>query len=132
MVATRGHAGLNRATRGRLFRRWFGAPVLVLETVGRRSGKPRSTPVVYLRDGDAFVVMAAAAGVRTPAWWLNLEASGEGTIVVGGRRAPVRPRIPTGHERDRLWERYVSVYPPAAEYPKLGSCHMPLIVLEPG
>lgn len=111
--------------------RWFGAPVLVLETVGRRSGKPRATPVIYLREGNAFVVMAAAAGARTPAWWLNLQAGGEASVVLAGNRRRVRARVPQGEERERLWRRYLEVYPPAGEYPKLGRHAMPLVVLEP-
>src|SRR5688500_10435277 len=122
------HAAL---VRRRLFARWFGAPVLVLETVGRRSGQPRATPVVYVREGASFVVCAAAGGTRTPAWWLNLRASGEGVAVVHGRRTRVRPRVPAGDERARLWERYLGVYPAAAAYVEMAGREFPLVVLDP-
>src|SRR3954451_14871470 len=91
------HARLNRLTRGRFMPRWFGAPVLVLETVGRRSGRKRATPVLYLDDDRRVIVYAANAGAhRTPAWWLNLREAGEGTTVLRGRRTRVRPRVLEG------------------------------------
>jgi deazaflavin-dependent oxidoreductase (nitroreductase family) len=131
VLSTRAHAAVNRASGGRVGRRWFGAPVLVLETVGRKSGKARATPLVYMRDGGSFVVLAAAAGVRIPAWWLNLRDAGEGSVVVDGTRARVRPRVATGEERARLFASYLRIYPAAADYPKPGGREIPLLVLEP-
>lgn len=129
---SRVHAGLFRATRGRFVPRWFGAPVLVLETVGRRSGKPRSTPLIYLRDGERLVVLAANAGAhRVPDWWLNLRAAAEATVVEGGSRRRVRPRLILGEERERLWPGFVAIFPQAAEYPQLTDRPLPLIALDP-
>jgi F420H(2)-dependent quinone reductase len=127
------HARLNRLTRGRFVPRWFdGAPVMVLETVGRRTGKPRATPVLYLREGDALVVLAANAGVdRTPAWWLNLRASGVATVEIAGERTEVAPRLLDGAERDRLWDAFVRMYPQAAEYVAFTDRPLPLVALEP-
>ncbi len=80
--------------------------------MGRRSGEPRATPVLYLRDGDALVVCASNAGAeRTPAWWLNLREAGEGTAVVGSERTRVRPRVLEGAERERLWRAFAEMYP---------------------
>lgn len=119
-------------SRGRLLPRWFGAPVLVLETVGRRSGRARATPVLYLRDGDRFVVYAANAGAhRTPAWWLNLRDTGEGHVVLRGRRTRVRPRVLEGPERERAFDDFCAMYPQALEYPGFTDRPMPLIALEP-
>ena len=112
--------------------RWFGAPVMVLETVGRRSGRPRATPILYLRDEDRLVVMASNAGHdSTPAWWLNLRAAGEGTAVLAGERWKVRPRIPQGEERQRLWKDFNRMYPAAEDYVGFTHREIPLIVLEP-
>ena len=129
----RAHARLYRLTGGRFGRRWFaGAPVMVLQTVGRRSGERRSTPVLYLRDGAALVVMAANAGsTRTPAWWLNLQAAGYGVAVLGRDHLPVRPRELAGTERERLWRAFVEMYPQAAHYPRFTDRELPLIALEP-
>ena len=105
---------------------------MVLETVGRRSGQRRSTPVLYLRDGDALVVLAANAGAdRTPAWWVNLEAAGIGDAIVGRERVKVCPRVLAGAERDRLWRAFVDMYPQADEYTRFTDRELPLIALEP-
>lgn len=126
------HARLNRVSRGRLLPRWYGAPVLVLETVGRRSGRVRATPVLYLRDGERFVVYAANAGAhRTPAWWLNLRDAGEADVVLRGRRTRVRPRVLGGAERDRAFMAFCKMYPQAREYPGFTDRQMPLVALEP-
>jgi F420H(2)-dependent quinone reductase len=105
---------------------------MVLETVGRRSGRKRSSPVVYLRDAGALVVLNANAGAqRTPAWWLNLKEAGEGEVLIGARRMRVRPRLIAGAERDRLWYRFVEMYPPAAQYARFAEREFSLIALEP-
>src|SRR5262249_57201516 len=109
------HARLYRISGGRVLPRWFaGAPVMVLETVGRRSGRIRRTPVLYLRHGHALVVLAANAGSeRTPAWWLNLRDAGEGTVIAGRHRATVQPRVAAGAEREQLSRPFVEIYPQA-------------------
>src|ERR671917_1859826 len=74
-LPTRAHAWLLRRSKGRLGRRLFGAPVLVLRTIGRKSGEPREAPMFYLRDGDGYAVVASnAASKKPPAWFLNLQA----------------------------------------------------------
>ena len=126
------HARLNRLTRGRFMPRWFGAPVLVMETVGRRSGRQRATPVLYLDDGKRVIVYAANAGAhRVPAWWLNMSEAGEGTTVLRGKRTRVRPRVLEGAERAEAFERFCEMYPQAREYPSFTERPMPLIALEP-
>lgn len=105
---------------------------MVLETTGRRSGRQRSTPVLYLRHGDALVVMAANAGAaRTPAWWLNLRHTGHGVAQIGRVRMAVRPRELSGAERDRLWRRFIEMYPQAEHYARFTERQLPLIALEP-
>ena len=132
-LATRAHARLYRRTRGRAGRRWInGAPVLVLETIGRRSGKPRPTPVIYARDGGRLVVSAANAGAkRTPAWWLNLRERPAATVELGDRRFPVRARLAEGAERERLWALLRDVAPAIEEYRHYTSREFPVVALEP-
>ncbi|MGH2923432.1 MAG: nitroreductase/quinone reductase family protein [Solirubrobacterales bacterium] len=127
------HARLYRLSGGRFLPRWFdGAPVMVLETVGRRSGKRRRNPVLYLRDGDRLVVLAANAGSdRTPAWWLNLRAAGAGVVAIGRERTRVLPRILDGPERDRLWRAFADMYPQAKQYARFTDRPLPLVALEP-
>jgi deazaflavin-dependent oxidoreductase (nitroreductase family) len=130
-LATRAHARLYRATGGRFMPRWFGAPVIVLETVGRKSGKARQTPVLGLRDGERLVVVPANAGSdRVPAWWLNLRAAGEGVAVVRGERVRVRPRVAEGDERERLFREFVRMYPQARDYTRYTDREIPVVVLE--
>jgi deazaflavin-dependent oxidoreductase (nitroreductase family) len=127
------HARLYARSGGRFVPRWFaGAPVMVLETVGRKSGQKRRTPVLYLRDGEALVVLAANAGSeRHPAWWLNLRDAGEAEVVVGRRRARVRPRVLEGEERERLWRAFAEMYPQADDYTRFTDRELPLVALEP-
>ena len=120
-------------TGGRVLPRWFaGAPVMVLETIGRRTGQKRATPVLYLRDGEALIVLAANAGAdRTPAWWLNLREAGVGEVILGRDRLRIRPRVLEGAERERLWQAFVQMYPQAQHYTRFTDREMPLIALEP-
>jgi F420H(2)-dependent quinone reductase len=125
------HGGLFLRTQGRLLASWFGSPILVLETVGRRSGEPRTTPLVYLRHGDGFAVVPANAGAdRPPAWWLNLEAAGAGFVVHDGMRRRVTPAIATGSERERLWRRFGAVTP-VERYQRATRRALPVVVLTP-
>jgi deazaflavin-dependent oxidoreductase (nitroreductase family) len=131
-MATRAHAWAYRRLRGRGVARWFGADVMVLETVGRRTGRPRSVPVIYVRDGEDLVALAANAGLDAPpSWWLNLRDAGHGVAVVGTERRTVRPRVAQGEERERLWAKLVVAYPPAADYPRFTDRVLPVVVLEP-
>jgi deazaflavin-dependent oxidoreductase (nitroreductase family) len=131
-IWSRFHAWSYRRVDGRVVGRWFGAPLVVVQTVGRRTGKARETPVIALPEGSGFFVLAANAGNdRPPAWWLNLEAAGAGHVVTGGTRLAVRPRVAEGEERERLWARIVDAYPAAAHYPDYTDRPLPVVVLEP-
>jgi F420H(2)-dependent quinone reductase len=127
------HARLYRLTGGHFLPRWWaGAPVMVLETRGRRSGELRRTPVLYLRDGDALVVCPSNAGApRTPAWWHNLREAREGTTVIGSERTRVRPRVLEGAERERLWRAFGEMYPQLDMYTEFTERPFPLVALEP-
>jgi F420H(2)-dependent quinone reductase len=125
------HAGMLRRTGGRVLGNWFGARVLVLETVGRRSGRLRSTPLVYLPDREDLVVVAANGGAdRQPGWWLNLRSAGHAVALIEGERLHVRPREAVGAERDRLWSRF-ALHAPIATYQRRTSRTLPVVVLAP-
>ena len=126
---TAAHGALFLRTQGRLLASWFGAPILVLETVGRHSGKPRATPLVYLPHDDGFAVVPANAGAdRAPAWWLNLQAAGEGFALLGGERRGITPAIATGDEHERLWQR-LSAVTPVEHYQRRTGRPLPVVVL---
>jgi deazaflavin-dependent oxidoreductase (nitroreductase family) len=130
---TRAHAWVLRRSGGRVGRRFMGADVLVLRTVGRRSGQSREAPMFYVPFRDGWAVVASnAASARPPAWWLNLQAAPEAdALVPGGSWAPVRARRATEAERDELWPRFVAMYRGYDRYAELAAREMPVVVLEP-
>jgi deazaflavin-dependent oxidoreductase (nitroreductase family) len=90
---------------------------LLLTTTGRRSGQQRTTPVLYLEDGDALVVVASNYGKeRHPAWSGNLMANPEASVQVHERRQDVRARHADEAEKERLWPRLLEVYPAWEDY----------------
>jgi deazaflavin-dependent oxidoreductase (nitroreductase family) len=94
-------------------------PTLLLTTTGRRSGQPRTTPVLYVRDGERLVVVASNFGrEHHPAWSANLLANPEATVQVRKRRERVRARRASDEELARLWPRLLEVYPTWADYTK--------------
>jgi F420H(2)-dependent quinone reductase len=111
--------------------RWFGASILVLETVGRRTGRLRATPLAYLSHGDDLVVVPANAGADlAPAWWLNLQTAGHGVAILDNQRRSVRPRIAADTEHQQLWQRLATVAP-IDHYQRRTRRPLPIVVLEP-
>jgi deazaflavin-dependent oxidoreductase (nitroreductase family) len=112
---------LYRASRGRLTvlgpQGAAMPPTLLLTTIGRRSGKLRSTPVMYLRDGPNLVITSESFGQRHPAAWpLNLDADGNATVQVGGQIVRCRARRATQAELGRLWPQFVCIWPAHETY----------------
>jgi F420H(2)-dependent quinone reductase len=106
-------------------------PVLVLTTVGRRSGKRRSTPVGFLRYGDGYAVIASNAGSdRVPAWWLNLQADPEAEVLAGRKRHAVRARRATAAEDEFVWAEFARLNPGFDEYRSLTDRPIPVVILE--
>ena len=130
--ATKIHASLFRATDGRVGGRMVGSPVLLLVTTGRKTGRRRTTPLLYLQDGDRHVIVASNGGAaKHPVWWLNLLAHLEATVEVGGRKVHVRATEAQGEEKARLWKRLVEMYPSYEGYQKRTDREIPVILLEP-
>ena len=131
--ATRVHTIAYRLTGGLLGRRIPGIPpMLLLEHVGARSGRRRTTPLAYLEDGDRFVIVASKGGApRHPSWFHNLRANPETTVQVGSRRVPVTSRVATAPERLELWPRVVELYGGFDGYQQRTRRQIPLVILEP-
>ena len=123
---------LYRASRGRLFGRLDRAPVLLLTTTGRKSGVPRTAPVVYLADGERIVVIGSNAGnTRTPAWALNLRSNPDAEVEVRADRRRVTARVAEGEEREDLWRRMNEQYAGFDDYRSRTSRDISVFVLEP-
>jgi deazaflavin-dependent oxidoreductase (nitroreductase family) len=106
--------------------------MLLLEHVGARSGVRRTTPLVYLRDGDDVVLVASKGGFpRDPHWFHNLRAHPDATVQIGARRRPVHARVADPPQRERLWPRAVALYPGYADYQQRTSREIPLVILTP-
>jgi deazaflavin-dependent oxidoreductase (nitroreductase family) len=100
------HQWLYEHSDGRIGASLGGRPMLLLRTVGRRTGKPRTAALLYVRDANAYVVIASKGGApRHPGWFHNLTAQPDVEIQVGRERMPVHARIAEGEERSRLWAR---------------------------
>jgi F420H(2)-dependent quinone reductase len=123
---------LYRLSGGRLMGRVNRAPVLLLTTTGRKSGERRTAPVVYLADGEDYVVIGSNAGhSRPPAWSLNLKANPEAEVEVGRERRAVRARVVEGDERADLWRRHNDQYSGFDEYESRTGRDIAVFVLEP-
>jgi deazaflavin-dependent oxidoreductase (nitroreductase family) len=119
-----------RKNHGKVGGNFEGAPLLLLHTVGRRSGKQRVNPVMYLRDGERHVVFASKAGADThPDWYENLKATPDVKIEVGDSTIEVHAEEVNGPEREKLYERQASIYPNFAEYQSKTKRVIPVIAL---
>jgi len=96
---------MNVVVRRLRLRRFRGGDLLLLTTTGRKTGQPRTTPLLYLADGNRWVVVASNGGADwEPGWWLNLRAGSPATVEVEGRCTRVTGTEVTGPERDRVWQ----------------------------
>ena len=120
-----------RATRGRLMNSVGRAPVLLLTSTGRRSGKQRTAPVVYLDDGERLIVIGSNAGnLNEPGWSHNLKANPDAEVEIRGKRRRVRARVSEGHERAELWRRMNEQYAGFDDYERRTSRNIAVFVLE--
>jgi deazaflavin-dependent oxidoreductase (nitroreductase family) len=125
------HTALYRASGGRFGGSIKKAPVLLLTAKGRKTGKVRTTPLLYGRDGDHFVLVASVGGAdRNPAWFHNLQGQ-KAEVQIGREKHRVKAREAEGEERERLWAQMVAIWPPYAEYQKKTTRRIPVVVLEP-
>jgi deazaflavin-dependent oxidoreductase (nitroreductase family) len=121
-----------RASGGRLGGQMQKAPVCILRTVGRKSGKRRETPLLYLADGDKVVLVASAGGRETsPAWYHNLRAMDAAEVEIVGRRTRMTPRVAAGEERADYWPRLTEIYTDYDAYQARTEREIPVIVMSP-
>jgi deazaflavin-dependent oxidoreductase (nitroreductase family) len=125
------HVQRYRETDGAEGHDWQGTTVLILTTTGRRSGQPRSTPLIYGRHGDDYLVVASKGGAPSdPAWYGNLEADPTVEVQVKGDRFTARARTASREEKPELWQEMVSRWPAYDTYQTKTERDIPVVVLE--
>jgi deazaflavin-dependent oxidoreductase (nitroreductase family) len=130
---SRTHRAIVRLSGGRVLGSAFGMPAVDLHTIGRKSGRPRSTmltaPVI---DGDRVVLVASKGGDdRDPDWFRNLVANPEIELTMAGRRRPMRARRASAAEKAELWPRVVAAYQGYGGYQRRTGRDIPLVICEP-
>ena len=126
------HKNVYRLTGGKIGGKLGKARVLLLTSTGRKSGKPRTSPLLYASAGDGYAVIASKGGApRHPLWYLNLQASPHAEVTVGRETRHVHARDAEGEERERLWRALTDVYPGYDKYAERTSRRIPVVVLEP-
>ena len=124
------HVRVYRETAGERGYHWRGTTILLLSTQGRRSGEPRTTPLIHRTDGERWVVVASKGGApANPGWFENLKAEPQATIQVQGEEVPVRATVAEGEERARLWSQMAEVWPAYDEYQARTDREIPVVVL---
>jgi deazaflavin-dependent oxidoreductase (nitroreductase family) len=134
--STKVHVALYRRSGGRLgghLPAWPAARILLLDHVGARTGRRRTSPLMYHEDGDTVAVVASKAGQPTnPAWFHNLRANPDTTIQIGRERRNVRARVATDDERGRLWPQFVAFYPGYEFFARNATGRkIPVVILDP-
>jgi deazaflavin-dependent oxidoreductase (nitroreductase family) len=123
---------LYRATGGVIGGRFGKIDILLLSTTGRKTARRRTTPLLYVKDGEDFVVIGSNGGDdRHPDWWVNLRANPHGQVQVGWARTAVTARKASPNEKARLWPRIIDVYRGYDEYQKHTTREIPVVILTP-
>ena len=121
-----------RATGGKWGAKFMhGAPVLLLTSIGRKSGEPRVAPLIYLQDGERLILVASKGGMsHHPAWYLNLEAHPDCEVELPGTaKIPMRAARATDEEKALLWPRLCGIYPDYDGYQARTTRNIPVLIL---
>jgi deazaflavin-dependent oxidoreductase (nitroreductase family) len=125
------HRRVYRLTGGKVGGQIGKLPVLLLTTIGRKSGRPRTQPLAYTHVGEGYAVIASKGGAaQHPLWYLNLRANPLAEVTVGRETRKVLAREAQGEERERLWRALANLYPGYDRYAQKTSRRIPVVVLE--
>jgi deazaflavin-dependent oxidoreductase (nitroreductase family) len=109
-----------------------GIPVLLLTTIGRKSGQPRIQPLLFIEEGDNVVIVASHGGLpKDPLWYKNLQANPECEVQIKRRKMKMKARVASPEEREALWPSLVAHYPDYASYATWTDRVIPVVILEP-
>ena len=126
------HVKRYRETDGEVGHIWNGATALLLTTIGNKSGEARTTPLIYARDGDGYVIIASMGGApRHPAWYLNISKNPEVEIQVLDKVMKATATTAEGAERERLWKVATDVWPNYDQYAERTDRVIPVVRLAP-
>jgi deazaflavin-dependent oxidoreductase (nitroreductase family) len=126
----RDHMKLYLESGGEEGHHWRGVPTLLLETLGRKSGKKQVLPLIYGRDGDDFVIVASKGGApEHPAWYLNLKDEPGVRLQVGTEVFDAEARTASEDEKARLWPEMVSIWPAYDDYRAATDRSIPVVIL---
>jgi len=126
------HVKRYRETGGEVGHIWNGATALLLTTVGNKSGQERTTPLIYARDGDDYIVIASKGGAPShPAWYLNVSKTPEVEIQVMDKVMRATATTVTDAERERLWQVATEVWPNFDQYAERTDRRIPVVKLTP-
>ena len=129
---SRTHLAVHRVTKGRVLGSVAGMPVLLLTTTGRRSGKARTTPLTFFRDGTDLAVIGSNGGAdRPPDWSLNLQQTPRAVVEIGTEKLVVTARVASEQERERLWVVITAAYAGYARYEERTTRRIPVVLLTP-
>jgi len=121
-----------RASEGRVGGPFEGAPLLLLHTVGAKTGQQRVNPMMYQAVPDGYAVFASKGGAPdNPDWYHNLLAHPRVTAEIGVRTVDLRARVAEGDEREKIWSAQKAAYPGFADYEQKTARQIPVIFLEP-
>jgi deazaflavin-dependent oxidoreductase (nitroreductase family) len=125
------HVRRYRETGGEVGHVWNGVPTLLLTTTGRKTGNETTTPLIYGRDGDAYVIVASKGGApEHPGWYRNLSKTPEVELQVGPDVFAARARTAGPEERERLWRTMAEIWPAYDDYAQKTDREIPVVVLE--
>ncbi|MFD6857961.1 nitroreductase family deazaflavin-dependent oxidoreductase [Rhodococcus sp. NPDC060090] len=135
---SRGNVALYRATRGRLGGKWrvgsafpWGIPVCLVTTTGRKTGQPRTAPLLFLEDDDKVLLVASQGGLpKHPLWFHNIVANPEVTVQIRSDIRQLKARVATEAERALYWPKLTAMYPDFDNYQSWTDRVIPVVVCE--
>ena len=131
-VMSRTQVWVYRVSRGKLASTFRGAPVCLLTMTGRKTGRRRTLPLIYVTHGDDVLLVASQGGLDIhPLWYHNLVANPDVEVQVAGEKRPLRARRATPEEKQQLWPAMVAVYPDFDQYQARTERDIPLMICSP-